>query len=692
MGWFDKFFPKKTPQVKTPTETKIEAPEEVKTSSAWQKLWETALEGSLTERAVSKPYSQVVSVYKAVKAIADNVPQAELIFKDYESEKEIYPKELMSLFDNPNPLMTRNEFMQACAGYIALYGEVAIIKTLSVGQAAGTRNLPAELWPVNPSNMTEITAGNKITGWKHNAQTFSPEEVIFIKDFNPYSIFRGIAPTEVLKKIIEIDWSQLLYAKAFFENDATPGFMLTTEKPLTEQQRNRMSEWLAKATRGASKAFRSLILDNGIQPKTVSSTAKDSDLEGQRNYTREEILGVFRAPKALFNITDTLNYATFMGQMKVFWIYGIEPILRKLEDAFNKHVILPFNPKIYVEFDTSNVPAFQEDFKEKVTSAKVLFDMGFTANEINEKLKLGFEPKPWRDQWWVSFGMLPADPALASDLATSRSAAGAQITDPEEKSAKGIETSARLWRGFVRLHESIETKFDKKLQAYFYQQRVKVLRGINDKFGKAPAFDLETKHVDFGMDWAAEDAALKKLSSIYLLQAIQAGAEYGSALAKQDLQLEAVRAAQEMMMNSMTSRITRVNRTIRRQLNERVNGAVKDGIMTGQTMDQIAEAVKDSVRAYYNVVDTRAKLIARTEVTGAMNGGSLLYYKSIGATGKKWITANDEHVRAHHRMNQDEGVVPIDDVFKASNMQAPGVGDDPREVCNCRCSIAPTFD
>jgi len=691
MGWLNKFFPRKTPHTKTPTETKIEAPEEMK-SGAWQKLWETALEGTITDRAVSKPYAQVVSVYKAVKAIADNVPQAELIFKDYETEKEIYPKELMGLFDNPNPLMTRNEFVQACAGYIALYGEVAIIKTLSRGQAAGTTKLPAELWPVNPSNMTEVTSGNKITGWKFNAQSFTPEEVIFIKDFNPYSAFRGLAPTDVLKKIIEIDWSQLLYTKAFFENDATPGFMLTTDKPLTEKQRDRISEWLMKATRGASKAFRALVLDNGIVPKQVSSTAKDSDLEGQRNYTREEILGVFRAPKALFNITDTLNYATFMGQMKVFWIYGIEPILRKLEDALNKHVILAFNPAIYCEFDTTNVPAFQEDYKEKVTSAKVLFDMGFTANEVNEKLNLGFEPKPWRDQWWVSFGMLPADPTLAADLATSRATAGAPDPELGDKTAKGIETSSRLWRGFVRLHESIETRFDKKLQSYFYQQRVKVLRGVSDKLGKAPALDIETKHIDFGMDWAAEDAALKKLSSIYLLQAIEAGAEYGSALAKQDLQLEAVRSAQETMLSGMTARITRVNRTIRRQLNERVNGALKDGIMAGQTMDQIADSIKDSVRGFYNVVDSRAKLIARTEVTGAMNGGSLLYYKSIGATGKRWITANDEHVRDHHRKNQDEGTVPIDDIFKASNMQAPGIGDDPREVCNCRCSIAPTFD
>jgi SPP1 gp7 family putative phage head morphogenesis protein len=108
-------------------------------------------------------------------------------------------------------------------------------------------------------------------------------------------------------------------------------------------------------------------------------------------------------------------------------------------------------------------------------------------------------------------------------------------------------------------------------------------------------------------------------------------------------------------------------------------------------MDQIGENVKDSVRGFYNMIDSRAKMIARTEVTSAMNGGSLLYYKAIGATGKVWITANDEAVRETHRACQDQGEIGIDQVFDANSMQAPGMGNEPGEVINCRCSLKPTF-
>ena len=699
MGWLSRFFPKQQKQTETLTDKDLTV-EQLKSASNWAQVFQAAADLNFGTDKVTKPYEQVANVFKAVKAIADNVPQAELVFKDYKTEKEVYPEDLMSLFDNPNPLMTRNQFMQATSGYLALYGEVAVILGKSVGQILGTRKLPAELWPVNPEKVTMETSGNAVTSYGYNGQTFAVDEVMFIKDFNPYSVFRGLAPTKVLSKIIEIDWASLLYSKAFFDNDATPGFMLTTDKPLTEVQRTRLNEWINKTHKGASKAFRSVILDNGVQPKTVGSSAKDSELSEHRNYTREEILGVWRVPKALFNITDTLNYATFMGQMKIFWLYGIEPILRQIEDAFNKHIVVLSNKNIYCEFDKSNVPAFQEDYKEKITYGKTLCDMGFTANEVNEKLKLGFEPKPWRDVSWISGTMVPADPEaskLAAELAAEAAANPPAPIVPvpptkdqkeEDDAAKGFEQSAHLWKGFVSRHEKIEGKFDKKLQTYFFQQRKAVLAHIHTHTPKA----YQAKGFDLSLDWGAQDEVLKKMSSIYLMQAISAGADYGAAVADQEQINDRIGAKQDMLLQELTSRITRINRTIRRNLQDRTNAVLHEGIAQGLTMDQIGENVKDSVRDLYNMAASRAKRIARTEVTAAMNGGSLVYYKAIGATGKVWITANDEFVRETHRECQAQGQIGIDSSFDANGMQAPGDGDDPAEVINCRCSMRPTFN
>ncbi|RLF66398.1 MAG: phage portal protein, partial [Thermoplasmata archaeon] len=381
---------------------------------SWEQLWASVMEDKVLFGGVSprQPYRQVSNVYKAIKAIADNVPQAEIVLKNWQTGEPAEDSDLERLLENPNPFMSRSDFLQAVVGFYALYGEAFIVKDMdTVGQATG-KKLPYGLYVFNPSKFEPIVEGNgdkkELKGWRFGNTSFGLQEVIHLRDFNPYDEVRGLSPLEPAGLNIDVDYAALLYNRAFFENDATPGLALATDQKLNEQIVERIRKKWEARHKGVGKAFRVAILEAGLKPVTLSYSHKDMDFIEQRRYAREEILGIWRVPKALFNITEDLNYATFMGQMKIFWLYTIAPILRKVEDALNRGLVYPYNNRIYLEFDYSNVPAFQEDFKEKVEVAKVLFEMGFTANEINERLGLGFENKPWRDEWWIPVTLLPA--------------------------------------------------------------------------------------------------------------------------------------------------------------------------------------------------------------------------------------------------------------------------------------------
>ena len=121
------------------------------------------------------------------------------------------------------------------------------------------------------------------------------------------------------EKIIDIDWLSLVYSKAFYENNGTPGLMLSTDQTLDPQTVNRIRSWWDHRHEGASKAFKTAILEGGLKPVNTPSTQRNQQYIEQRQYLREEILGVFRVPKAMFSITEGLNYATFAGQKRVFW-------------------------------------------------------------------------------------------------------------------------------------------------------------------------------------------------------------------------------------------------------------------------------------------------------------------------------------------------------------------------------------
>lgn len=647
---------------------------------SWEQLWATARENLLFGDKVKTPFEQIPTVFKAIKAIADNVTQAELIFKDWDTEKEVFPKEWITLLDRPNPLMTGLDFVQALAGYMALYGEIFILKTLSKGQQAGTSTIPAELWPVNPEKMTETTnKDGMLTGWKLGAKPFKLEEVIHVKDFNPSSLIRGLAPTKPIEKIIDIDWQSLLYSKAFFENDATPGFALVSEKSLTKDQREQVKTWLNMNYRGASKAYKAVVFENGLKPEKLSMTPKDMDFIEQKRFTREEMLGIWRVPKALFNITEDLNYATFIGQMKIFWHYGIAPILKKIETALNVFLIEPSQKKgqrIYCEFDSSNVPAFQEDFKEKVNTATALFNMGFTRNEINEKLQLGFKPAPWGDKWWINPFLVPAGEV-------SESVPGDAPTDPQTAKTTSSDLAELTWKAFLKKHEPLEVKLASKLKRFFFEQRARALESISTKNLKG----IQTKDLRINLDWSSEDKKLKDVTRQYLLAAITDGVDFGKRIVEQEVLDQHIQMKIESFLASRSLKITQVNRTIQKNLNKSMDEVIAEGLNSGATIQEMAAEMQSRVRDVYNLANKRAQTIARTEVTGALNGGSELYYEEAGIREKKWVTAGDEHVRDSHKEINGE-TVQINASF-SNGMDHPG-GDGPaEETINCRCTLIP---
>ncbi len=653
----------------------------VKKSSSWERMFGSGMEYKLFGEKVTKPYEQISSVYKAIKAIADNVPQADLKFRDKKSKKDIEDDEIIQLFDSPNPYMSEADFIQAWVGFACLYGEAMVVREKTLGMAAGTKKLPSQLWVFNPSDFQEITIGRMITGWRYTKEQilFQPDEVIFIKDFNPYNMFRGLDPKKPIQKIIDIDWQSLVYNKSFFDNDATPGLVLGTEEELGDDVIKRTEKAWEKKFKGASNGHKVAILESGLKPlPTGTLSHRDMEFMEQKKFSREEILGIWRAPKALFNITEDLNYATFVGQMKIFWSYSIMPVMRKVEGAINRHLVWQYNPKIEAYFDFTNVVAYQEDFKEKVTTAAQLSSMGFTRNEINERLQLGFEKAKWGDVWWAPFGLQPIS---SGDVMPED--APDEIVDPNDKpdeeddgkKAKNIfdEKKTKYWKTFLSKQGGLETRMSGAISKYFFEQRRAALSAL-DKLGAE----------GFKLDWEEQDKKLKDKASKYLYLSVKDGVDFGRmVLGKKSLSDDQLDAQIRSFLVIRTDKITMINNTIRKQL----KNVLDEGIKAGETIAQIADGFRD----IYNMASSRSLMIARTETVGALNGGSQLYYESEGVQKKEWLTARDENVRASHQA-VDGQVVSVKGSF-SNGLDYPGdQKGDAGETINCRCTIIPVLE
>lgn len=127
----------------------------------------------------------------------------------------------------------------------------------------------------------------------------------------------------------------------------------------------------------------------------------------------------------------------------------------------------------------------------------------------------------------------------------------------------------------------------------------------------------------------------------------------------------------------------------------RVADDQRDAIMTsldtawheGLSIPNAAELVMSASR---DLSVTRATMIARTEMIGAVNGGSLAAVRTgRGARYKTWLATDDSRTREDHA-DADGTTVGIDEAFYVgdSAMMYPGDPDgSPGEVINCRCTL-----
>jgi HK97 family phage portal protein len=658
----------------------------------------------ITGTYVQKPYETIATVYKCVKAICDNVPQAELGIYNKSKKEKTDDQKLRAMLEHPNPDQTFHDFVQEWAGFYALNGEGFIHMTKSIGQVAGTGyGLPAELRNLNPQYMKEIVdwGTNKLVGWKYSIpnqggqQTFTVDEILHTKDFNPYNQFRGTSPLKPIMDELEIDQATLIFNKAFFKNDATPGFALSTEQNLTEEQRNRIQEHWDKKNKGARKAFSTTVLEKGLKPITINPTHKEMDFVSQKALMREEIMGIWRAPKALFNITDSLNYATFMGQMRIFWIYCLIPIMAKFEASINGKIVDQYNSGLIFGFDLSNVPAFVEEMYQKSGAAEQYWKLGFTASEINEKLQLGFkDDSEWRKHGWVPWNMVTAEEAMthpriqetinvADPNADPKPPAADQQSQDKPKPKKYTIPELTLIKNFLRGQGSHEARLESKMSRYFNEIRVQALR--------TPINKLREGIVD--IDWHKENEKIKKVMTPVLYQAIEHGVQIArDHKPKKSIEEDGLSHTLQSYLAVRADKVTRINSSLRDDIKTTLEDTLAEPTSQGLQADALGEVLKDSLRGVFNSAVTRARLIARTETAGAVNGGSWFYYKAIGITAKSWLTAGDERVRESHAMCQDQGVIDIDKVFQ-NGLQFPGdQNGDGSETCNCRCCLSPELE
>jgi HK97 family phage portal protein len=370
-----------------------------------------------TGAVLSNAYQQVVWVYRAISALAEQVSNIPFRFSRTtgSGEELITTGPLVDFYNRPHVHLNRFEYWELRIIWLMLRGECFRIPIFDSSLGGGRQMLKSVLI-LDPARFQHIVQNNKLMGWRYmdhsrnsplSSQVFLPEEVWHEKLANPFDFWRGMSPLTVAATAASTDHAASLFMKGIMENNGDVGTIVRTSEQLDPEQREQIMAALRDRKRRAGTADHPVLLWGGAEVVTPKLSSSDLQFLENRKYSRAEVCAAFGVPEEIITSTNNAKYDVMAGARLNFIENRVVPLCRRLE-AEERVAVKAVDPEADGWFDVEDHPVLAAARRERLAAARAGFDMGVPFNELNRSFDLGFQPLPWGDQGYVPTTMQPA--------------------------------------------------------------------------------------------------------------------------------------------------------------------------------------------------------------------------------------------------------------------------------------------
>lgn len=654
-------------------------------------------------------YKKSLYVYACVTKIAQKTASIDWemfrIKNKVGDTQEIFSHDALDLLYRPNPWQTKGEFFELFMINKKLSGEAFILKVRQNGPGSKV----VELWNLRPDYMTIIKDKELfIKGYEFNKMdgkkvTFAPEDIIHDAYPDPLNQYGGASPVSAASVRIETEISAIAYQKNFFNNNARPDFILSSDTKIGADQKEEIKERWEKRHKGAEKAGKGAFLEGGLKYQQVSISQREMDYIESLKMTRDDILTAFGVPKPIVAITDDVNLANAQTAMTIFLSETIVPEIKRLTEKLNEHLIYPeFGDVFYIGYEDP-VPT---NLKEKAEVQQLQIASGtLLINEAREEN--GLPPLIGGNSLYMELNKVPVGglaqsstpkPSTAKDKrkifrGRSKALRFLEVREiVEDEILNGLAKDVRMQkmkattRSFIpieirqnyadTINKAIDQKgdaFKPKVLDYGEDQKKRVLSNLRE------SKSIDVKAINGLIDLTKENKLLAQISLPFIQEFLVSAGEEAMAMVNPAAEFTVTERVQKFIKERAKEMAKMVNETT----TEKIARTLAEGIEAGEGIAKLT----DRVSMVYDEYPTyRAEMIARTEATAANNRGFMESYQQSGvANAKEWINAGDSRVRDEHDNGSGVGgeIVGVDDKF--SN------GLDYPSEPNCRCVLGPAF-
>ena len=304
-------------------------------------------------------------VHRCVRLIAEAATSVKLVA--VEDGKRLNEHPLLSLLRRPNPHQSGSELLEAAYAYMQTAGNAYLQAVMGEGGVTG-------IFCLRPDRMQVVvgrdgyaaayayTAGGATQTLRLDTQPVA--SVLHMGLFHPLDDHYGLSPLEAAQQSLDLHNAAAKWNKALLDNSARPSGALVYSAgtgQLTKDQFERLKEELEGAFQGAANAGRPMVLEGGLDWKSIGISPKDMDFIEAKHAAAREIALAFGVPPMLLGIPGDNTYSNLAEANKALWRQTIVPLVKRVTDDLSFWLAPGFGGRVTLEPDFEAVEALAED-------------------------------------------------------------------------------------------------------------------------------------------------------------------------------------------------------------------------------------------------------------------------------------------------------------------------------------------
>lgn len=178
------------------------------------------------------------------------------------------------------------------------------------------------------------------------------------------------------------------YSKNVINTGFNARGVIESEKIMSKPSRQSLNTMLKRFFSGGKNSGKILILDDGMKFKGLSLSPADMNLLQQKSFTVEDIARLLKMPSYMLGASgSSMVYSNVEQTQLMFLQMTIDPILRLVEDTFNKYLLTEDEKEsgFFFEFSTQNMLRTTPE-KEITMYVNAVKGSLLTVNEARKKL------------------------------------------------------------------------------------------------------------------------------------------------------------------------------------------------------------------------------------------------------------------------------------------------------------------